>query len=110
MRLGLADAVDIALAQRLPVPAILSFDGHYLQVAPRTEREPGIWVAPGPLGRPGVPCLPGLAAVRAGASHCWLTLPSAVHTDDQSALLLGAGAAIEQVHTIGTTSSHTEVL
>ncbi len=50
MRLGLADAVDIALAQRLPVPAILSFDGHYLQVAPRTEREPGIWVAPGPLG------------------------------------------------------------
>ena len=48
MRLGLADAVDIALAQRLPVPAILSFDGHYLQDAPRTEREPGIWVAPGP--------------------------------------------------------------
>ena len=48
MRLGLADAVNIALAQRLPDPAILSFDGHYLQVAPRTEREPAIWVAPGP--------------------------------------------------------------
>jgi len=53
MRLGLADAVNAALAQRLAVPAILSFDAHYLSIGPRTERGPALRVHPGPVGAGG---------------------------------------------------------
>ncbi|MBF9069632.1 type II toxin-antitoxin system VapC family toxin [Streptacidiphilus fuscans] len=48
MRLGLTDAANVVLAHRLHRPAIASFDGHYLSIAPRSEREQPLWVAPGP--------------------------------------------------------------
>lgn len=35
-------------AHRLHRPAIASFDGHYLSIAPRSERDRPLWVAPGP--------------------------------------------------------------
>ncbi|MFB8241032.1 type II toxin-antitoxin system VapC family toxin [Kitasatospora purpeofusca] len=49
--LGLADAVNAVLAQRLQRPAILSFDHHYRDVLAPPKSGPRLEVYPEPTGR-----------------------------------------------------------